>query len=131
MDELLGAWTIESVGGTPTPEGVPSDITFDDEGHVFGRAGVNRMRGSWSADATGDASGVLLLTPMATTMMFGPDDAMAHERAVLAVLVDTVPFSVEGDLLRLGPDPEGIVARRSAPPSSPSPSAERQAQPPA
>lgn len=109
---LLGTWAIESVGGTATPDGVSSDLTFDDEGHVFGRAGVNRMRGSWSAEATDDDAGVLLLTPMATTMMFGPDDAMAHERAVLAVLAGTLPFRVDGDVLHLGPDPEGIVAVR-------------------
>jgi heat shock protein HslJ len=119
VQALLGTWTIESVAGTPTPDGVASDLTFDDEGHVFGRAGVNRMRGSWSAQPTGDGTaddaGVLLLTPMATTMMFGPDDAMAHERAVLAVLAGPLPFRVDGDVLQLGPDPDGIVARRQAP----------------
>jgi heat shock protein HslJ len=117
---LLGTWAIESVGGTPTPDGVSSDLTFDDEGHVSGRAGVNRMRGSWSAEVTDDGTdegaGVLLLTPMATTMMFGPDDAMGHERAVLSVLAGgPLPFRVDGDVLQLGPDPEGIVARRRAP----------------
>jgi hypothetical protein len=40
---------------------------------------------------------------------------MAHERAVLAVLAGPLPFRVDGDVLQLGPDPDGIVARRQAP----------------
>lgn len=114
MEALLGTWAIESVGGSATPDGVESSITFDGEGHVHGRAGVNRMRGSWSVEATDEHAGVLALTPMATTMMFGPEAAMAHERAVLAVLVDVVPFRVDGEVLHLGPEPDGITASRVA-----------------
>jgi len=63
----------------------PPWLTFDGDGQVYGLAGVNRVRGTWTAD--GDT---ISFGPVVSTLMAGPPDATACEQAVLALLGSTL-----------------------------------------
>jgi|GEM_PF-749741 len=82
---LHGTWRVLSVDGAELADGLqgPPWLTFDGDGVVFGYAGVNRVRGTWRLDGT-----TLSFGPVVATLMAGPPEATATERAVLAVLQD-------------------------------------------
>lgn len=82
---LHGTWQVVRVDGAVLADGLqgPPWLTFDGDGMVYGHAGVNRVRGTWRLDGT-----ALTFGPVAATLMAGPPDATATERAVLAFLQD-------------------------------------------
>ncbi len=94
MLRLVGEWRVVAVAGAAVPGDdahVPS-LTFDGDGQVYGLLGVNRARGTWSVE--GDT---LSFGPLATTLMAGPEDAMAVEDALRALLTGTLELrTVDG-----------------------------------
>ena len=46
---LVGTWITESIGDEPVSPDVESSITFDEDGGVFGRGGVNSFCGRYAA----------------------------------------------------------------------------------
>lgn len=89
---LHGTWQVRRIDGQDLADGLdgPPRLTFDGDGVVYGYAGVNRVRGTWRLDGA-----TLALGPVVATLMAGPPDATATERAVLAVLADG--GTVDGD----------------------------------
>jgi len=108
MIDLRGTWRLADLGGLApaTAGGGPVVLTFDGDGQVYGMAGVNRVRGTFEVDE----DGTLRLGPMASTMMAGPDDAMATERAVLELLAEPLRIASDGGALVLTAL-DGVVAR--------------------
>lgn len=93
MLRLVGTWTVVGLSAAPLPAD-PAHVpwlTFDGDGQVYGLAGVNRVRGTWSAD--GDT---LTFGPFVSTLMAGPDDAMRVEQAVVSVLSEQVRLRAAG-----------------------------------
>ena len=74
-------YDVVAVDGEPVVPGSAPTLAFDLEGRVSGRATLNRLMGRY--ELSGD---VLRLGALATTMMAGPEDLMAQEQRVLAVL---------------------------------------------
>ena len=72
-------------------------LTFDGDGMLYGMAGVNRVRATWAADEDDQ----LAVGPLVSTMMAGPTDAMAAERALLALLSAPLAATVDDGGLRL------------------------------
>jgi heat shock protein HslJ len=83
MMRLLGSWDVTAVPGAalPADTGHRPWLTFDGDGQVYGLAGVNRIRGTWSIDGN-----TLTFGPFVSTLMAGPPDAMAVESALHEVL---------------------------------------------
>jgi heat shock protein HslJ len=89
---------VAEIDGAPAMPG--AELAFGTDGRVTGRATVNRVFGPYDVD--GD---LLVVGPMAATLMAGPPEAMAQEAALLARLA--VPLAVAraeepGDLLLTG-----------------------------
>lgn len=102
MADLTGTWRVARVSGAdadPDPERAPW-LTFDGDGQVYGFAGVNRVRGTWSRD--GDT---VTFGPLVTTLMAGPEPAMRLEYALTRLLDGTVTVGeAEGALELAAPD---------------------------
>ncbi|CAN5278443.1 hypothetical protein BH11ACT1_BH11ACT1_25590 [soil metagenome] len=100
MKRLAGStWRFEDVDGVPVapvPERARPELTFEDDGQVFGTGGINRFRGTYTVD--GDR---LTFGPLATTQMAGIADHVARERAVLELLSSAPSVQVDGDVLVL------------------------------
>lgn len=99
---LHGTWQVVRVDGARPADGVqgPPWLTFDGDGVVFGHAGVNRVRGTWRIEGE-----VLVFGPVVATLMAGPPDATATERAVLGVLQDggdVTPAAADADAAGAG-----------------------------
>ena len=103
---LVGTWITESIGDEPVSPDVESSITFDEDGGVFGRGGVNSFRGTYAA-----AENEVEFGPLAVTLMAGPDDAMVHEGRLLALLAGCRPYKVDDQGLTIGGDPLGARFR--------------------
>jgi heat shock protein HslJ len=132
MDEVVGGtWRFTEVAGVPLddgPERAHPALTFSGDGQVYGTGGVNRLRGTWSFTADGDAAaradapgtgpapvpdastGTLTFGPVVTTLMAGTPEHMARERAVLDLLAHPVRVTVADGALVLT-DGEGRVSR--------------------
>ena len=99
MTDPTGTWRLVLLGGRPPADDThgPVTLTFDGDGVLYGMAGVNRVRATWSADADDQ----LAVGPLVSTMMAGPDDAMATERELLALLSVRLAATVDDGGLRL------------------------------
>jgi heat shock protein HslJ len=109
MDEVVGrTWRFTEVAGVPLDEGperAHPALTFVGDGQVYGTGGVNRLRGTWSAE-----QGVLTFGPLAVTRMAGTPEHAARERAVLDLLSGAPRYTVaDGELVLT--DDEGRVSR--------------------
>jgi heat shock protein HslJ len=97
-DLVVGSlWDVVEVEGAPVLAGTSPQLQLDAEGRVAGRATVNRLMGSYTL--TGD---VLVLGPLATTMMMGPEDHMQQEQRVLTALqreLRVAPGDTDDELL--------------------------------
>lgn len=82
--------------GAPIPAGVTITARFVD-GTVAGHAAVNRYRAQYQRDRNG-----LRIGPAATTMMAGPPESMAAERAFLTLLDAAADFRLGEDGRSLG-----------------------------
>ena len=94
---LHGTWQVTAIDGVDLA-GMPAPwLTFDGDGVVFGHAGVNRVRGTWRLDHD-----ELTFGPVVATLMAGPPQATAAERALLGVLDSggTVSRRADGFTLR-------------------------------
>jgi len=113
---LHGTWRVTRVDGSELADGLqgPPWLTFDGDGVVFGYAGVNRVRGTWRLEGS-----TLAFGPLVATLMAGPDDATATERAVLGVLQDGGTVTSAPGSLRLR-TPGGRTADLVRGPSEPS-----------
>ena len=99
MTDPTGTWRLVLIGGR-APAGDthgPVTLTFDGDGMLYGMAGVNRVRATWSSDEDDQ----LTVGPLVSTMLAGPDDAMATERALLALLSVPLAATVDDGGLRL------------------------------
>ncbi|MGY4643163.1 META domain-containing protein [Cellulomonas sp. URHB0016] len=83
MVDVDGTWRFTALAGADVGAlgGRAPWLTFDGDGQVYGMAGVNRVRGTWTAD--GDT---ISFGPVVSTLMAGPPEATVCERAVLALL---------------------------------------------
>src|SRR5450830_509850 len=100
MRRLAGStWRFDDVDGVPvgpTPDRARPELTFEDDGQVFGTGGVNRFRSTYTLD--GDR---LTFGPLATTQMAGIPDHVARESAVFELLGGATTVRVDGDVLVL------------------------------
>jgi heat shock protein HslJ len=93
MADLTGTWRVAAVDGAdagPDPERAPW-LTFDGDGQVYGFAGVNRVRGTWTLD--GDT---VTFGPLVTTLMAGPEPAMRLEAALTRLLDGPLTLTESG-----------------------------------
>ncbi|RYV50096.1 META domain-containing protein [Pengzhenrongella frigida] len=67
------------------------------DGRLAGSSGVNRYTGGYTATSAGEFS----VSEVASTMMAGPEPAMAAEAAYLELLASARGFRIEGDRLAL------------------------------
>ncbi|HEY0188574.1 MAG TPA: META domain-containing protein [Cellulomonas sp.] len=109
MDDVVGhTWQFTEIAGEPVG-GLPGrshpELTFEQDGQVYGTGGVNRLRGTWQ-----HADGVLTFGPVVTTLMAGTPEHMARERAVLDLLGRPLTVSRDGADLVLT-DADGRVSR--------------------
>jgi heat shock protein HslJ len=82
ITQLMGDWNVESLAGKSVADMLPAgskvpSLTFGEDGSVSGFAGVNRLMSK--LDMASLAKGDFKLSPAATTMMAGPDEAMKVE----------------------------------------------------
>ena len=98
--ELDGTeWRVVVVAGEPTEADVVATVRFD-AGHVGGRGGVNRYRGSYELDGH-----ALTVGPVMSTMMAGPEPAMRQEARWFRALDQPSTISLDGvDLVLVHPD---------------------------
>jgi heat shock protein HslJ len=94
------SWALTSLDGSMgidfDPVATPVTLVFE-EGRVAGVAGCNNFNGGYSVDGM-----TLSLSPLASTMMMCPDDAMAVEQAYLGALQSgDMLFEIDGDTLLL------------------------------
>jgi heat shock protein HslJ len=87
-------------------EGAEITATFDEEGTLFGSAGCNNYRTSYTLD--GDA---IALAPILSTKKFcsEPEGVMEQEANYLAALETVAMWSIRGDVLELR-DADGALA---------------------
>ncbi|MBK6857093.1 MAG: META domain-containing protein [Microthrixaceae bacterium] len=103
-NDLVGTWTVTAAGGVPTPAGVESHLTFGDDGRMHGRGGVNNIGGDFHVEPGDPAT--LVIGPCMSTLMAGPDDAMAHEYRVTSNLEGRLRLVIDGDRASLG---DGVI----------------------
>ena len=95
--ELIGTWQLESIGGVAVSDDISTTIRFFPDGKVNGHGGVNGYGGTYRVTGS-----TMELGPLRSTMMAGPEPAMAQENSVFRALDETLAFSVAGDALLLG-----------------------------
>lgn len=98
MADPTGTWHLVLLGGAPPASATrgPVTLTFEGDGMLYGMAGVNRVRGTWAVE-----DDELTVGPMVSTLMAGPEDAMATERALIALLGETLAVALDDGGLRL------------------------------
>ena len=101
-------WTLVELAGVPLDPAAgarrPGLVLDLEESRVTGSGGVNRIMGTFAL-----AEDELRFGPLATTMMAGPDEAMARERAFLDALATVTSFRLEGTSLTLLADDETVA----------------------
>jgi heat shock protein HslJ len=99
MTDPTGTWRLVLLGGRPPARDThgPVTLTFDGDGMLYGMAGVNRVRATW----TSGEDDLLAVGPLVSTMMAGPRDAMTTERELLALLSQPLAATVDDGGLRL------------------------------
>ena len=109
---LVGAWTVESVGGAMVLGSAPLTVEFDETNRVFGSSGCNRYTGAYSHDPV---TGALTVTPLGVTRRACVDPAlMAQERRLLDALQRATRAEARDGGVTLGAAGADIVLRRRA-----------------
>ena len=83
---LVNTWSLVAFAGESLIEGVAAELTFTEEGQVYGTVGVNRIMGTYQA--TPDT---ITFSALASTMMMGPPAAQAQESMLLRFLHGALP----------------------------------------
>lgn len=81
---------------------VPTTINFAEDGHFSGKV-VNNMMGSYKLEKDNAIS----FSPVATTMMMGPQEAMEAEQNFLQILPKIKSYKMQGNYLVLITDNGG------------------------
>lgn len=97
-------WRLVELGGEavePAEGGRRPHLVLDlEESRIAGSGGVNRLMGTFTL-----AAEEIRFGPLATTLMAGPEEAMARERAFLDALADVTGYRLyEGSLTLLTGD---------------------------
>ena len=105
-----GEWTVETIAGAPLVAGSSVTLTFDAEGHAYGKASCNRYTGGYKLTGEG-----LNLGPLASTMMACTTELMDQESRFLELLAQVRDFAVadDGALSLRAADGRAIAARRA------------------
>lgn len=114
-EAIVGTWTVTAAGGVATPPGVDAHLTFGDDGRMHGRGGVNNLAGGYEVEGDGDQA-VLVIGPVMSTLMAGPEPAMAHEYRMTSALDGRLPLRIHGDTVTIGPAATAIELVRAASP---------------
>ena len=101
---LRGAWTLEQIEGDAVaallPEGSRAPfISVDEAGRVTGFGGVNRL--SSSLDIASASKGQWRLSPVITTKMAGPAQAMNLESRFVSLLGDAGTYEIDDQRITL------------------------------
>ena len=95
---IAGEWTLESYGDpanpTPSAPDVETSIIFGEDGQVNGTVGCNGFGGDYKV---GD--GTITFGALFSTLMFCEGAAGEQEQVVLAALVGTTSYSLNGNTL--------------------------------
>lgn len=114
---IVGDWSLAALRGVPVDE-LPTEgvrdmpsLRIEPDGRASGAAGVNRWFSS--IDLGQLAAGNLSFAPAGSTMMAGPDEAMALERDYLSAIrtvrrIDPAPLA-SGELRLLDADGEEVL----------------------
>jgi heat shock protein HslJ len=101
-------WRLVELGGAPVEVGeyqpVPHLVLDLEESRVSGSGGVNRLMGTFVL-----AEDELRFGPLASTMMAGPEGAMAREVAFLGALEKVTSYELDGNSLVLLADGEPVA----------------------
>lgn len=97
LSEILGTWTVARIDDQLADPAVRSTVEFAEDGRVRGNGGVNGFGGQFEYEA-----GQIEFSAMRTTLMAGPQAAMAQEAAVLTRLSGRRPITLDGDRLTVG-----------------------------
>jgi len=106
VPDVTGTWCVASIGGIPVGDVVASVELAD--GAVHGRV-ANTFNGTYTL---GD--GTIEFGPIMTTLMMGPPEEMEVEAGLMAALVGSQPFGVDGDVLTIGSGAGAVVLQRAA-----------------
>ena len=107
--ELIGAWTIESIGDRPVIDRSSAFLQFNAEGQVSGSATCNRFSGAYIQEGP-----ALVFRPMAVTRMMCPEALMEQEQRLLFALDEVGRWRVEDGMLILE-DSDGEPVFRASP----------------
>lgn len=112
--DLRGTWTLVELDDSSPAAGPrgPVHLTFDGDGQVYGMAGVNSVRGTWTLE-----DGRLQLGPLVSTLLAGEPEPMATEQALVALLRKPLQVTVDEDRLRLAADDGSTALLARADPS--------------
>jgi heat shock protein HslJ len=93
LDSLVGSqWRLIELAGAEVAEDSNADLVFYEPGRLAGNGSVNRFNGGISV-----RDGALEVSPLASTMMAGPPDAMEREQQYLAALQVAAALVVSQD----------------------------------
>lgn len=92
---LEGNWILTGIGSNSTVEHPTGIISMEIAGtNVSGNAGVNSYHGTITIE-----DGKVTFSPMATTLMAGPEGMMAQETAFLAALQNVTAYTIANGVL--------------------------------
>jgi putative lipoprotein len=93
---FVGDWLVEDISGRGVIDNLPSTLTFDANGRVYGAGGCNRFTGAIKSSADGLSFG-----PLAATQMACPPAIADQESRYFAALAAVRSARVEGAFLIL------------------------------
>ena len=99
--DLAGSsWKLVSYGPagnqTPAASGIPTSLTFGQDGQVSGNLGCNGFSGGYEMKG-----GTIVLGALASTLMACPEPQMTQEGIAFQVLAGTLPLELSGNTLTI------------------------------
>lgn len=102
INSIIGTWELDSIEGTPVPTTrIPRrpELTITADGKVSGTGGVNRLSSFVNVNAL--VNGHFILSPVASTMMAGPPEAMELEASFNRALGKVNAYTIDRSTLSL------------------------------